>query len=197
MGAKLLYLLTILPQLLENLRLIKDGAWRNYLSGGMVFYGGLAGALAGATLAARFFHLSLERYLPVLIPSLPLAHGIGRLGCFAAGCCYGLPASWGITYTCSPFAPTGIPLIPVQLIEAGGEIGLCFLLLRLEKKGGAPVRLLGLYALLYAGMRFLLEFFRGDLARGALGGLSTSQWLSLALLPVGLWLLGKSPKGNQ
>lgn len=191
-GAKLLYLLTVLPQLLRDIRLSSiraDLFLEKYLSGGLVFYGGLLGALLGAALSARFFGLSLTRHLPAMLPAFPLAHGIGRLGCFAVGCCYGIPAEWGIVFTHSPFAPNGVKLIPVQLIEAVLEFGLCFFLIWYSERKGSPVRMLGSYLALYGTFRFLLEFFRGDELRGSWLGLSTSQWISLFVLPLGgfLW----------
>lgn len=94
-GAKALYLLSCLPQLAADLPLLTTAPAQfaaRYLSGGFVFYGGLLGALAAAWLFCRkqrdFALLGAD-----LVPALPLFHAIGRVGCFFAGCCYGIPAA--------------------------------------------------------------------------------------------------------
>ena len=67
---------------------------------------------------------------PAQLPLVPLVHGFGRAGCFLMGCCYGVPSRFGIAFTCSPIAPNGVRLLPVQLIEAAGEGALFFALTR-------------------------------------------------------------------
>lgn len=190
-GAKVLYLLTVLPALLGDLPLL----WRQpvefvekYLSGGLVFYGGLIGAIVGALLCARYFSLRLRDYFPVLVPVFPLIHAIGRVGCFAVGCCYGVESDWGVVFSHSPIAPNGVRLFPTQLIEAVVELALCLVLLWYASRRPAPLRLLSLYFLMYAPVRFALEFFRGDVVRGFWWGLSTSQWISLLILLAGVAL---------
>ncbi len=200
-GAKVLYLFTVLPQLIRDLSMI----WQNpgkfaevYITGGLVFYGGLLGAVGGAAYCAHYFSLSLQDYFPVLVPVFPLIHAAGRIGCFLAGCCYGIEAEWGIAFICSPAAPNGIKLIPVQLIEAGVEILICLILLQYANRKPAPVRLLGAYLLSYTPVRFMLEYFRGDIARGFWGGFSTSQWLSILLFIIGAVLMHlPKPKKTQ
>lgn len=190
-GAKVLYLLTVLPELLRDLPLLWQEPTQfleQYLSGGLVFYGGLIGAIAGAALGARYFSLKLRDYFPVFVPVFPLIHAVGRLGCFSVGCCYGVEADWGVVFAHSPFAPNGVKLIPTQLIEAGAEILICLLLLWFASRKPAPMRLLGLYFLSYAVVRFVLEFFRGDVVRGFLWGLSTSQWISILIFLAGVVL---------
>ena len=193
-GAKALYLLSCLPQLAADLPLLATAPAQfaaRYLSGGFVFYGGLLGALAAAWLFCRkqgdFALLGAD-----LVPALPLFHAIGRVGCFFAGCCYGIPAAhgWpGVTFHAALFAPNGVALVPVQIYESVGVFLLFLLLARLSRRGWLGDRLLLLYLALYAPFRFLLEFLRGDAYRGFLGPLSLSQALSLALLAVVLPLL--------
>jgi phosphatidylglycerol:prolipoprotein diacylglycerol transferase len=127
--------------------------------------------------------------------ALPLAHAVGRLGCFLAGCCYGaahdLP--WAVTYTDPAAAdlngtPLGRPLHPTQLYEALLELGnfaVVTWVWRRAPRSWAPV---ATWLGLYGAERFALEFLRGD-PRGAWLGLSTSQWLALAMLGAALWLL--------
>lgn len=97
-GAKFLYLLLQLPQLLQDLPLLAaDPAAfsARYLSGGFVFYGGLFGALAAVWLFCRRRKVPFSQLGADLVPAVPLFHTFGRVGCFLAGCCYGIPAPAG------------------------------------------------------------------------------------------------------
>ncbi|MCD8332226.1 MAG: prolipoprotein diacylglyceryl transferase [Oscillospiraceae bacterium] len=192
-GAKVLYFFTVLPQLVQDVPLLWQAPAQfaaKYLSGGLVFYGGLLGAIGGAALCARYLSLHLRDFFPVFIPAFPLVHAIGRLGCFAAGCCYGKQASWGIAFSHSEVAPNGVKLIPTQLFEAAAEVLICLLLLWYARRRSPSMRLLALYFMIYAPVRFLLEFLRGDVVRGGFFGLSTSQWISIPIFLAGvlLWL---------
>jgi phosphatidylglycerol:prolipoprotein diacylglycerol transferase len=124
-----------------------------------------------------------------LVPSVPLAHAFGRLGCFFAGCCYGVPSAFGLEFNASELAPHGVKLLPVQLIEAGCNLLLFVLLLVLSRFCRRRGLLTGTYLAAYAVMRFVLEFFRYDAERGVFWGLSTSQWISLLLLPAAVFIL--------
>lgn len=194
-GAKLLYLLPRLPQLAADLPLLAaDPALftARYLSGGFVFYGGLLGALAAVVLFCRRRGVPFARLTAELVPAIPLFHAFGRVGCFLAGCCHGIPAPAGwpaVTFRVSPAAPNGVPLVPVQLWESAGCLLLFLLLDRLLRRGWPGDRLLLLYLVLYAPLRFVLEWFRGDVVRGFLGVLSTSQWVALITVAVALPLL--------
>ena len=181
LGAKGLYLLTG-P---EGLTL------RERLLGGFVFYGGLAGGLAAGSLAARRLRLAALPLLDAAAPAIAIGHGIGRVGCFLAGCCYGRPMDppLGIVLPEALGAPRDIPLFPVQLLEAACNLALGGFLLWFGRRRYPAGRTAGLYLLLYAVERFLLEFLRGDAARGAAHGLSTSQWGALLAGAAGLALL--------
>ena len=200
-GAKLLYLLPRLPQLAAELPLLWEGPAAfaaRWLSGGLVFYGGLFGGIAGAWLAARYFRADFGAFCPVLVPAVPLMHALGRVGCFFTGCCYGveLDPPWGIPVPAGAVGPGGVRF-PVQLWEAGAEGVIFLLLLRYSRRAAPPGKSLAAYLLLYAPVRFALEFFRGDPARGFLGPLSTSQWLSLAAAGAALaWLARRGRKSE-
>ena len=176
-GAKFLYLLLQLPQLLQDLPLLAaDPAAfsARYLSGGFVFYGGLFGALAAVWLFCRRRKVPFSQLGADLVPAVPLFHTFGRVGCFLAGCCYGIPApaGWpGVTFRVSPVAPNGVALLPVQLYEAAGCLLLFLLLHRLARRGWKGETLLLVYLAIYALFRFALEFLRGDAARGMWGGI--------------------------
>lgn len=147
---------------------------------GFVFYGGLISGLAAALALMRILRLPFEDYAREMLPALPLAHAVGRIGCFFAGCCYGRPTDSFIGVRYPPDHVTGgARLIPVPLMEAAILIAIFFALCSLPKK--RDLSALRLYVFLYAPARFFLEFLRGDAIRGVYLGLSTSQWLSLLL----------------
>jgi phosphatidylglycerol:prolipoprotein diacylglycerol transferase len=173
--------------------------WRHYLedpadllrswrSAGVYYGGFLAAAIAGAAYARRA-GLPLGRAADAAVPAVALGQSIGRLGCLAAGCCWGRPADvpWAITFT-DPDAhritgvPLGIALHPTQVYLSLGALALCGVLLwlwRLRRRRGWPAGLVfWAYLGLYSAGRFFLERFRGD-PRGMIGPLSTSQALGL------------------
>lgn len=160
--------------------------------GGMVFYGGLFGALLGLLYYARFMKMPLNRVMAMAVPVFPLAHSIMRLGCFAAGCCHGIPypPPLGIAFSNAIGAPNNIPLLPVQLYEAFFNLILFLGLWHYTKKERNWVNILIVYGISYAFARFWLEFLRGDLGRGFVFLLSTSQFISLLVLIacIGLWI---------
>ena len=189
LGSHVLYALTNLPALLRYLSASANlslGDWfRGLLPyvGGAVFYGGLLGGLAASALYLRIRRLPFAAYADIAAPAIPLFHAFGRIGCFLGGCCYGIPWEGGITYTraLSPEA-NGVARFPVQLLESALLFALFFLLAALFRRGALRAKLLALYLAVYAVLRFLLEFLRGDAIRGVYFGLSTSQWISLAIL---------------
>src|SRR6187551_2423162 len=175
---------------------------------GGVFYGGLL-----LSVVVAFWYMNRHRMpfwttCDVFAPAIALGHVTGRLGCMAAGCCYGKPTNvpWAIIFT-NPLAaanvgtPLNIPLHPTQLYEAGAELLILVLLLATERKGKLFAgRTFWSYMFLYAVSRFIIEIYRGD-PRGAILGFSTSQFISLVLAPLSLvmlaWLAKTTPEAPQ
>jgi phosphatidylglycerol:prolipoprotein diacylglycerol transferase len=164
-------------------------------SGG-VFYGGLILAVIVAFWYISRHQLPFWTTCDVFAPGIALGHVTGRLGCLAAGCCYGKPTDvpWAIVFT-NPLAaanvgtPLGIPLHPTQVYEAGAELLILGILLATERRGRPfPGRTFWLYMLLYAISRYIVEIYRGD-PRGEFFGMSTSQFISLVLAPLSLIML--------
>ena len=164
-------------------------------SGG-VFYGGLITATLVAFWYIRRHKLPFWTTCDIFAPGIALGHVIGRVGCLMAGCCYGIRTDvpWAVTFT-DPFAasnvgtPLNVPLHPTQLYEAAAELLILIFLLTTEGKGRPyPGRTFWGYMFLYAISRFVIEFYRAD-ERGFLMGLSTSQFISLVLAPVSLFML--------
>ena len=187
-GAKLLYLLPLLPRL--------AGALLAYVAGGFVFLGAIPGGLLAARLAARAYRVRLADFMPLLVPALALVAALGRVGCFCAGCCYGVECDSPVSVVfpaASLAAPPGVPRLPVQLFEAAVQLALFLALLWFTARPRRARFAAEFYLACYCPARFVLEFFRGDEARGALWGLSTSQWLSAAgSLAVSLYFFMRS-----
>lgn len=159
----------------------------NFMLGGSVFYGGLLGAIFVIFIYTRIKKLSFADYSDVGALAIPLFHFFGRIGCFCAGCCYGVEWEHGFTFHHAVSAgANGVARFPVQLVEAGLNLVLFFVLYYLYKKGKANHRVLIYYLLTYPVYRFILEFFRDDTYRGFVGFMSTSQFISVVLFAVGL-----------
>ena len=150
-----------------------------------------------------------------VIPQIALAQGFGRIGCFLAGCCYGKPTDshFGVVFPVEAIAPSGIPLIPTQLISAAGDFLIFAILLLLSyfatdylkvRKGEEelldkdavtkklrffqPLSMSGMYLILYGIGRFAIEFLRADPRRTALG-LTSNQYVSIVFVIAGLALI--------
>lgn len=197
-GAKLLYIF-VTYSWTEFIDSVKANGIMWVLKSGLVFYGGLIGGVIGAYLGAKFVKTRLSNYSDAVVPTLPLAHAIGRMGCFFAGCCYGREtSSWiGIHF---PDLAEGVKVIPTQLLEAGANLLVFLFLLWFTRKQRKGFVTLFVYLIIYGVERFLLEFIRGDEIRGFLGSLSTSQWISIGLIVlavVGLVVTKKKGLGNR
>lgn len=178
LGAKILSVI-INPELYVEIKNVSNNVlefMKYFFQIGYVFYGGLFGALLSVL---TYFFITKADYKTIcskLIILVPWIHGLGRIGCFMAGCCYGAPNELlGIAFNHSLVAPNGIKLIPVQLYESLFEMIMVFLLLRNKHFYQQIV----IYLTSYSIFRFLIEFVRYDHARGIFFGFSTSQWISI------------------
>lgn len=192
LGAKLLLIVTE-PEMFR-------GSWDDVLTlarSGGVFYGGLIAAVLVAFWYIATHRLPFWTTCDVFAPAIALGHVTGRLGCLAAGCCYGRPTDvpWAIVFT-DPLAalnvgtPLGIPLHPTQIYEAGAELLILGVLLGTERRGRYFAgRTFWLYMLLYAISRFVIEIYRGDPRGMVFDIFSTSQFISVVLAPLSLGML--------
>jgi phosphatidylglycerol:prolipoprotein diacylglycerol transferase len=161
-----------------------------------VFYGGLVVAVVVALFYLWKHRMPVWSVTDVFAPGIALGHIVGRLGCFFAGCCFGRETSvpWAVTFRNEYAArnvgtPLSVPLHPTQLYEAGAELLILVLLLATERRGRPfPGRTFWAYMLMYGVSRFVIEFYRGDV-RGAIGMFSTSQFVSLLIVPVSIGML--------
>ena len=165
--------------------------------GGLVFYGGLIACIFTAWFYLKKYRLNFWKVADIFMPGVALGHGFGRIGCFLAGCCHGRtcdPHAWyAVVFPDRPegLAPPGIPLYPVQLIEAAAEFLIFALLAWKSRKKAFDGQILLLYLMTYAIVRIGIELLRGDKERGFVLGawLSTSQLLSGILLIAALVVL--------
>lgn len=181
-GAKLLYYIVSYQEI--EWSQITDVHYLNQLmQSGFIFYGGLIGALLSVFLAGRLHHLPVGQYLQDYSFLIPFIHAFGRIGCFMAGCCYGVPyeGPGAIIFPENSLAPSGVALFPIQLAEAGILILLAVTMLIIRIKY-PNMNTVFLYLFTYGIIRFLLEYLRYDDARGRIGLFSTSQWISLIII---------------
>ena len=184
-GAKLLYFITIWDEI--DFSRFSEAAYRNmFINGGFVYYGGFFGWLAIIPIVRYALKIDIWTYIENCFPCAVVAHGFGRIGCFLGGCCYGIEydGPFAMTYYGSLAAPDGVSLFPVQMLESLCLFALAGFLFWYRFKHKGKQRILVMYAFTYAPLRFLLEFLRGDSARGRLLFFSTSQWCSIVILLV-------------
>jgi phosphatidylglycerol:prolipoprotein diacylglycerol transferase len=202
-GAKILYIVNDWSNYVAHPREIFS---LSTLQAGGVFSGGLIGALIAAVWFIRRHHMPALATCDAFAPGLALGHAIGRVGCFAAGCCYGKPTThfWGVTFT-NPMAnalvgtPLGVPLEPTQLFESAVELANFFILIWMFKRKKFDGQVFGAYLFLYGVARYFLEFIRDDPGRGSVfGGIMTgTQLISICLVILGgliWWLRSGVPK---
>lgn len=174
------------------------------LFGGSVFYGGLLGGIIAASVSIKVMNVNFRIYSDCLTPLIPLFHAIARVGCFFAGCCFGKESSFGFVVNGNKFIPeiNGVCRFPVQLLETACNLLLSlflFLLLRRsEKVKTLQGVLIWIYLLMYSVVRFFDEFLRGDVSRGFVGILSTSQFISVLLFAISIiYLIIRHKKMSQ
>ena len=191
--AKLLYLLTAFP--IKNFfqvlwLMLRQPAGSGLIETGFVFYGGLIGGVLGYLVGVKIARCSFREFLNLFAFAIPYIHAWGRIGCFCAGCCYGIhyDGPLAVHYT-DPVSDVdcGTGIFPVQLLEALLLFAFAFTILSLLLRGSVKKNFLFLwYALYYSIVRFCLEFLRGDEARGRLQtgslSLSVSQIISVIIM---------------
>jgi phosphatidylglycerol:prolipoprotein diacylglycerol transferase len=138
-------------------------------------------------------------------PGLALGHAIGRVGCFAAGCCYGKETHhvWGVVFR-NPLAnqitgtPLNVPLEPTQLFEAAVELANFFFLMWLLKRRKFDGQVFGAFLFIYGVARFFLEYLRDDPGRGSVfgGAITGTQLIAVGLVIGGgiIWWLRPGAK---
>ena len=211
LGSKLLFIITMIPEIIQNF------GWeiieQRVINGGLVFYGGLLGAMYAMYLVAKSMKRDVMSMMNFTIPCFAAFHFFGRIGCFLDGCCHGVAWERGVPCN-APFK-----CFPIQLVEAAGILIIFAVLMWLENEGfkkAKKIPLVPIYFLLYGVLRFVDEIWRGDVLRGVTVfkidyftsaqnsasitfSLSTSQIISLILIvfsAVYLYRLAKRGRGE-
>lgn len=173
-----------------------------YWRGGLMFQGGLVGALAVSPFFLKRHGLKFWPTVDVMAPSLALGQCFGRLGCFAAGCCYGHVTGednpLAVTFPYGGLAPADWPLWPVQLFESFGLLALTLILLWAGRRPAfsRPGRVGALYLFGAGLLRLAMESFRGDFrGEAVIWNLPPTSLTAAAAVLLGLWLL--RPKTRQ
>lgn len=202
LGAKVLY---IINQWIEGSLHPTEIFSLSTLQSGGVFYGGLIAAFLAAAWYVRQHHMPALATCDAFAPGLALGHAIGRLGCFAAGCCYGKETHhwWGVTFR-NPIAnlytgtPLNVPLEPTQLFESAVELANFLFLMWLLKRRKFDGQIIGAFMFIYGVARFFIEYLRGDPDRGTLfgGAITVTQVIAIGLVLAGgfLWWLRPGAK---
>jgi phosphatidylglycerol---prolipoprotein diacylglyceryl transferase len=200
-GAKILYIVNEW----STLGSVREIFSLSTLQAGGVFSGGLIAALVGAVWYIRRHRLPALAICDAFSPGLALGHAIGRIGCYAAGCCFGKETHhfWGVVFT-NPIAnlnsgtPLGVPLEPTQLFESAVELANFFILMWMFRRKKFDGQVFSAYLILYGVARYFLEFLRGDPGRGSVFGgiMSGTQLISIGLVILGgfIWWFRQAPK---
>lgn len=187
LGAKILYWIVELDDIIANPAYLLQT-----LTSGFVFYGALIGGVLGVVIHCARKKQPLFAYCDLFAPSFAIAQAFGRIGCFCAGCCYGSPSECALAVTypagIGSAAPSGVPLLPTQLMESAFLVLLTVALVLILRKKKTYGTVFGWYLVSYGVWRFIIEFFRSD-DRGAVGGLSTSQFIGIFVVLAGIAVL--------
>jgi phosphatidylglycerol---prolipoprotein diacylglyceryl transferase len=179
--------------LFEDPKLYLSHPSKFFSGSGFVFYGSLLFCIPSMLWFFKKHRIPTLAMLDVMAVVTCIVHGFGRIGCFMAGCCYGLETSsfLGVTFTdvaCSA-DPLNTPLHPTQLYEASFIFLLMITLLVLGRSKAFEGQLFLIYLIVYAIGRGVIELFRGDTNRGFVieGILSNSQFISLLIISVAIF----------
>jgi phosphatidylglycerol:prolipoprotein diacylglycerol transferase len=197
-GARIVFIFTKLDEFLQSpLEIVMF--WR----GGLVWYGGFIAAAGYVLYYCRRYRLPFFKFVDILMPYTALAHAFGRLGCLAAGCCFGRTTNlpWGIVFPPGSMAQQAqyaahvvaashpsLPVHPTQLYEAGAELLLFWALVLVRRYKRFHGQLFLIWMGAYPILRSTIEMFRGDKERGVYI-LSTSQYISILIAIVAALLV--------
>lgn len=160
-----------------------------------VFHGGFLAAILFAAFYMRREQLPVLRTMDVFAPGIAIGQAIGRIGCFAAGCCWGRECDlpWGVRFRSNVAAPVPLDktLHPVQLYESAADLLIFALLYRRAQQKHPDGQVIGLYMLLYSTARFIIEFYRVH-EQSLVGPFSLTQWIALGVFIAGAVILARN-----
>ncbi|MGA1869266.1 MAG: prolipoprotein diacylglyceryl transferase [bacterium] len=179
--------------------------WKIFLlwEGGLVFYGGLLGGAPVCLWLIHHYNLPVWPVIDIIILPGPLAHAIGRIGCFMAGCCYGKSCAWpwAVIFTNkASLAPLNRAIHPTQLYSSSTNLLIFIILALVNRKKRFHGQILSVYLCLYPIGRIINEYFRADKRTVALyGPFTVTHLISMTMILSGLFLyyyLSKSCEQN-
>ncbi len=168
--------------------------------GGLVFYGGLIGAIVAGVTFVKLKQIPLWKLADALAPSIALGYVFGRIGCLMNGCCYGRACSlpWAIRYPAGhdthPMNGTAIPVHPTQIYDSLLNLGLYLGLAWLYRRKKFDGQVFATYLICYACTRSLVEMFRGDYPQYYAGWITPAHLVSVLILAAGLALFFLLPR---
>ena len=173
LGGKILFIIVEFKQFLASPMSVIG-------SEGFVVYGGIITGLITIYVFCKIRKLDFLRYIDVMVAAVAINQCLGRVGCFLAGCCYGreTDSALGVVFPEGCLAPAGVKLLPTQLFSAGADLLMFVILFIIINKVMRKGVSLAVYLTGYAVGRSIIEMFRSD-RRGAVGTLSTSQFISI------------------
>lgn len=180
-GGKLLFIITEITSIIKDPAILKD------IGNGFVVYGSVIGGAVAVYFYSKRRKWNTLKIFDMVIPTVALAQGFGRIGCFLAGCCYGKETALpiGVEFRNSIFAPPNVIRHPTQIYSSCFDFLLALFLLWYDRKKHKEGRTFALYVIIYSAGRFLVEFLRDD-PRGNVGVLSTSQFISIFTFIAGI-----------
>ena len=181
LGGKGLFIITEIKDIIKQPSILLNFGY------GFVIYGAIGGGALAMYLYSRKKNWNIIEMLDMTVPGLAIAQGFGRIGCFLAGCCYGAETTLpiGVKFPNGSLAPAGIDVHPTQIYSSIFDFLLGFFLLYYSKKEKETGKVMGMYLIIYSIGRFLVEFLRND-PRGSVGVLSTSQFIAIFTLVLGI-----------
>lgn len=179
MGGKVLYYLTSGNSVISFESI--------FFESGFVFYGGLIGAIIGFLISSEILKINYNDLLCCFASAIPVMQSIGRIGCYFNGCCYGKEY-----YGLGAIPHGDIMVFPTQFTESILCALLAIILITIEFRYRFAV-----YCFSYGAIRFAIEFLRGDEIRGGWLFLSTSQWISIGFIVLGIYLINRLKSSNQ
>ncbi|MDO4535994.1 MAG: prolipoprotein diacylglyceryl transferase [Clostridium perfringens] len=184
LGGKLLFIITNLSDFINNpVSFITDFGY------GFVIYGAILGGMLSIVLYSKLRKWDSLEIFDLVVPGLAIAQGFGRIGCLLAGCCYGAETA-GALYVVFPENSLAVPhvhLHPTQIYSSIFDFALGIFLIIYSRKKRVCGKTFGLYLICYSIGRFFVEFLRDDV-RGSVGMLSTSQFISIFILVLGIFI---------
>lgn len=164
-------------------------------TGGMAS-GGVYFGLCMVMLAGWLHKIDFRTYMNSVMFILPLCHGLWKIGCWCAGCCYGIPyhGFCSVVFPENSHAPSGIQLFPVQVVEVILFLGLAAFFYFWNKN---RLNIIADYWIVYGVIRFLMEYLRNPDSKRMIMALSDTQWIDLLMIFSAVVVLLKEGKKNE